>query len=87
MLMQIYLYLVLSVCLQKSIPLPCLCLQPLPLSSVEQSQVWLAVNEDGLCVLDYTMVSVCLGSCLYVCFLSAFTIVQVMMQRFHSMLA
>lgn len=87
MLMQIYLYLVLSVCLQKSIPLPCLCLQPLPPSSVEQSQVWLAVNEDGLCVLDYTMVSVCLGSCLYVCFLSAFTIVQVMIQRFHSMLA
>uniref|UniRef100_A0A8C8JFM6 Uncharacterized protein n=1 Tax=Oncorhynchus tshawytscha TaxID=74940 RepID=A0A8C8JFM6_ONCTS len=31
--------------------------KPLPLSSVEQSQVWLAVNEDGLCVLDYTMVS------------------------------
>uniref|UniRef100_A0A8C7TDF2 Pleckstrin homology domain containing, family H (with MyTH4 domain) member 1 n=1 Tax=Oncorhynchus mykiss TaxID=8022 RepID=A0A8C7TDF2_ONCMY len=29
--------------------------KPLPLSSVEQSQVWLAVNEDGLCVLDYTM--------------------------------
>uniref|UniRef100_A0A673YSU9 Pleckstrin homology domain containing, family H (with MyTH4 domain) member 1 n=1 Tax=Salmo trutta TaxID=8032 RepID=A0A673YSU9_SALTR len=29
--------------------------KPLPPSSVEQSQVWLAVNEDGLCVLDYTM--------------------------------
>uniref|UniRef100_A0A8C7SCL1 Pleckstrin homology domain containing, family H (with MyTH4 domain) member 1 n=1 Tax=Oncorhynchus mykiss TaxID=8022 RepID=A0A8C7SCL1_ONCMY len=31
--------------------------KPIPPSSVEQSQVWLAVNEDGLCVLDYTMVS------------------------------
>ncbi|XP_054469805.1 pleckstrin homology domain-containing family H member 1 [Anoplopoma fimbria] len=29
--------------------------KPLPPSPVEQSQVWLAVNEDGLCVLDYTM--------------------------------
>uniref|UniRef100_A0A8C8JB06 Uncharacterized protein n=1 Tax=Oncorhynchus tshawytscha TaxID=74940 RepID=A0A8C8JB06_ONCTS len=29
--------------------------KPIPPSSVEQSQVWLAVNEDGLCVLDYTM--------------------------------
>uniref|UniRef100_A0A8C2ZCK8 Pleckstrin homology domain containing, family H (with MyTH4 domain) member 1 n=1 Tax=Cyclopterus lumpus TaxID=8103 RepID=A0A8C2ZCK8_CYCLU len=27
--------------------------KPLPPSPVEQSQVWLAVNEDGLCVLDY----------------------------------
>lgn len=38
----------------------CLCFpcpQPVPPSPVEQSQVWLAVNEDGLCVLDYTMVS------------------------------
>lgn len=34
-----------------------LCPQPVPPSPVEQSQVWLAVNEDGLCVLDYTMVS------------------------------
>uniref|UniRef100_A0A674ERF7 Pleckstrin homology domain containing, family H (with MyTH4 domain) member 1 n=1 Tax=Salmo trutta TaxID=8032 RepID=A0A674ERF7_SALTR len=31
--------------------------KPIPPSSVEQSQIWLAVNEDGLCVLDYTMVS------------------------------
>ncbi|TKS86950.1 Pleckstrin -like proteiny domain-containing family H member 1 [Collichthys lucidus] len=31
--------------------------KPVPPSPVEQSQVWLAVNEDGLCVLDYTMVS------------------------------
>ena len=30
--------------------------QPVPPSPVDQSQVWLAVNEDGLCVLDYTMV-------------------------------
>uniref|UniRef100_A0A7N6BL36 Pleckstrin homology, MyTH4 and FERM domain containing H1 n=1 Tax=Anabas testudineus TaxID=64144 RepID=A0A7N6BL36_ANATE len=29
--------------------------QPVPPSPVEQSQVWLAVNEDGLCVLDFTM--------------------------------
>uniref|UniRef100_A0A674EQY1 Pleckstrin homology domain containing, family H (with MyTH4 domain) member 1 n=1 Tax=Salmo trutta TaxID=8032 RepID=A0A674EQY1_SALTR len=29
--------------------------KPIPPSSVEQSQIWLAVNEDGLCVLDYTM--------------------------------
>uniref|UniRef100_A0A671Z0T6 Pleckstrin homology domain containing, family H (with MyTH4 domain) member 1 n=1 Tax=Sparus aurata TaxID=8175 RepID=A0A671Z0T6_SPAAU len=29
--------------------------KPVPPSPVEQSQVWLAVNEDGLCVLDYTM--------------------------------
>ncbi|XP_062325477.1 pleckstrin homology domain-containing family H member 1 [Osmerus eperlanus] len=29
--------------------------EPVPPSSVEQTQVWLAVNEDGLCVLDYTM--------------------------------
>ncbi|KAK9534103.1 hypothetical protein VZT92_009173 [Zoarces viviparus] len=29
--------------------------KPLPPSPVEQSQVWLAVNEDGLCVLDYAM--------------------------------
>ncbi|XP_042357384.1 LOW QUALITY PROTEIN: pleckstrin homology domain-containing family H member 1 [Plectropomus leopardus] len=29
--------------------------KPVPPSLVEQSQVWLAVNEDGLCVLDYTM--------------------------------
>lgn len=39
----------------------CLCLpcsQPIPPSPVEQSQVWLAVNEDGLCVLDYTMVRI-----------------------------
>lgn len=32
--------------------------QPLPPSSLDQTQVWLAVNEDGLSVLDYTMVSV-----------------------------
>ncbi|KAM6913029.1 pleckstrin homology domain-containing family H member 1 [Xenentodon cancila] len=29
--------------------------KPVPPSPVEQSQVWLAVSEDGLCVLDYTM--------------------------------
>uniref|UniRef100_A0A3B4F8Z1 Pleckstrin homology, MyTH4 and FERM domain containing H1 n=1 Tax=Pundamilia nyererei TaxID=303518 RepID=A0A3B4F8Z1_9CICH len=29
--------------------------KPVPPSTIEQSQVWLAVNEDGLCVLDYTM--------------------------------
>ncbi|XP_056281769.1 pleckstrin homology domain-containing family H member 1 [Pseudoliparis swirei] len=29
--------------------------KPLPPSPVEQSQVWLAVNEDGVCVLDYAM--------------------------------
>ncbi|XP_034000357.1 pleckstrin homology domain-containing family H member 1 [Trematomus bernacchii] len=29
--------------------------KPVPPSPVEQSQGWLAVNEDGLCVLDYTM--------------------------------
>ncbi|KAK7940437.1 hypothetical protein WMY93_003763 [Mugilogobius chulae] len=29
--------------------------KPVPPSSVEQSQVWLAVNEDGLCILDLTM--------------------------------
>uniref|UniRef100_A0A8C4FE21 Pleckstrin homology domain containing, family H (with MyTH4 domain) member 1 n=1 Tax=Dicentrarchus labrax TaxID=13489 RepID=A0A8C4FE21_DICLA len=29
--------------------------KPVQPSPVEQSQVWLAVNEDGLCVLDYTM--------------------------------
>ncbi|XP_003962303.1 pleckstrin homology domain-containing family H member 1 [Takifugu rubripes] len=29
--------------------------KPVPPSSVEQTQVWLAVNEDGLCVLDFTM--------------------------------
>ncbi|XP_058470740.1 pleckstrin homology domain-containing family H member 1 [Solea solea] len=29
--------------------------KPVPPSTVEQSQVWLAVNEDGLCVLDYAM--------------------------------
>ncbi|XP_023286559.1 pleckstrin homology domain-containing family H member 1 [Seriola lalandi dorsalis] len=29
--------------------------KPVPPSPVEQSQVWLAVNEDGLCVLDYSM--------------------------------
>ncbi|KAM3595488.1 uncharacterized protein V6R79_024288 [Siganus canaliculatus] len=29
--------------------------KPVPPSPLEQSQVWLAVNEDGLCVLDYTM--------------------------------
>ncbi|XP_029316341.1 LOW QUALITY PROTEIN: pleckstrin homology domain-containing family H member 1 [Cottoperca gobio] len=29
--------------------------KPVPPSPVEQSPVWLAVNEDGLCVLDYTM--------------------------------
>uniref|UniRef100_A0A8C1GE41 Pleckstrin homology domain containing, family H (with MyTH4 domain) member 1 n=1 Tax=Cyprinus carpio TaxID=7962 RepID=A0A8C1GE41_CYPCA len=28
---------------------------PLPPSSLEQTRVWLAVNEDGLSVLDYTM--------------------------------
>lgn len=33
--------------------------QPLPPSSLEQTRVWLAVNEDGLSVLDYTMVSEC----------------------------
>lgn len=33
------------------------CPQPVPPSTIEQSQVWLTVNEDGLCVLDYTMVS------------------------------
>lgn len=32
------------------------CSQPVPPSAVEQNQVWLAVNEDGLCVLDYAMV-------------------------------
>lgn len=36
--------------------LPSPCLQPVPPSSVEQTQVWLAVNEDGLCVLDVSMV-------------------------------
>lgn len=36
--------------------LPSSCLQPVPPSPVEQNQVWLAVNEDGLCVLDLTMV-------------------------------
>uniref|UniRef100_A0A672Q8L2 Pleckstrin homology domain-containing family H member 1 n=1 Tax=Sinocyclocheilus grahami TaxID=75366 RepID=A0A672Q8L2_SINGR len=30
--------------------------KPLPPSSLEQTRVWLAVNEDGLSVLDYTMV-------------------------------
>ncbi|XP_017277104.1 pleckstrin homology domain-containing family H member 1 isoform X1 [Kryptolebias marmoratus] len=29
--------------------------KPVPPSSIEQSQVWLAVSEDGLCVLDCTM--------------------------------
>uniref|UniRef100_A0A6Q2X6T9 Uncharacterized protein n=1 Tax=Esox lucius TaxID=8010 RepID=A0A6Q2X6T9_ESOLU len=29
--------------------------KPVPPSCVEQSQVWLAVNEEGLCVLDQTM--------------------------------
>ncbi|XP_048048265.1 pleckstrin homology domain-containing family H member 1 [Megalobrama amblycephala] len=29
--------------------------KPLPPSSLDQTQVWLAVNEDGLSVLDYTM--------------------------------
>uniref|UniRef100_A0A672K4K9 Pleckstrin homology domain-containing family H member 1-like n=1 Tax=Sinocyclocheilus grahami TaxID=75366 RepID=A0A672K4K9_SINGR len=29
--------------------------KPLPPSSLEQTRVWLAVNEDGLSVLDYTM--------------------------------
>ncbi|XP_056624582.1 pleckstrin homology domain-containing family H member 1 isoform X2 [Triplophysa dalaica] len=29
--------------------------KPLPPSSIDQTQVWLAVNEDGLSVLDYTM--------------------------------
>ncbi|KAM4625731.1 pleckstrin homology domain-containing family H member 1 [Polymixia lowei] len=29
--------------------------KPVPPSPVEQCQVWLAVNEDGLCVLDYAM--------------------------------
>ncbi|XP_075879299.1 pleckstrin homology domain-containing family H member 1 isoform X3 [Nelusetta ayraudi] len=29
--------------------------KPVPPSAVEQNQVWLAVNEDGLCVLDYAM--------------------------------
>ncbi|XP_052001626.1 pleckstrin homology domain-containing family H member 1-like [Xyrauchen texanus] len=29
--------------------------KPLPPSSLEQIQVWLAVNEDGLSILDYTM--------------------------------
>uniref|UniRef100_A0A673CIH7 Pleckstrin homology domain containing, family H (with MyTH4 domain) member 1 n=1 Tax=Sphaeramia orbicularis TaxID=375764 RepID=A0A673CIH7_9TELE len=29
--------------------------KPVPPSPVEQSQVWLAVSEDGLCVLDHTM--------------------------------
>uniref|UniRef100_A0AAX7UAA5 Uncharacterized protein n=1 Tax=Astatotilapia calliptera TaxID=8154 RepID=A0AAX7UAA5_ASTCA len=29
--------------------------KPVPPSTIEQSQVWLTVNEDGLCVLDYTM--------------------------------
>uniref|UniRef100_A0A673H253 Pleckstrin homology domain-containing family H member 1-like n=1 Tax=Sinocyclocheilus rhinocerous TaxID=307959 RepID=A0A673H253_9TELE len=33
--------------------------KPLPPSSLEQTRVWLAVNEDGLSVLDYTMVSEC----------------------------
>lgn len=32
------------------------CSQPVPPSPVEENQVWLAVNEDGLCVLDLTMV-------------------------------
>lgn len=35
---------------------PC-CPQPVPPSPVEENQVWLAVNEDGLCVLDLTMVA------------------------------
>uniref|UniRef100_A0A8C5EM83 Pleckstrin homology, MyTH4 and FERM domain containing H1 n=1 Tax=Gouania willdenowi TaxID=441366 RepID=A0A8C5EM83_GOUWI len=30
--------------------------KPVQPSPVDHSQVWLAVNEDGLCVLDYTMV-------------------------------
>lgn len=30
--------------------------QPVPPSPVEENQVWLAVNEDGLCVLDLSMV-------------------------------
>ncbi|KAM6961216.1 pleckstrin homology domain-containing family H member 1 [Aplochiton taeniatus] len=29
--------------------------KPVGPSTVEQTQVWLAVNEDGLCVLDYSM--------------------------------
>lgn len=29
--------------------------KPVPPSTVDQTQVWLAVNEDGLCVLDLTM--------------------------------
>ncbi|CAL9686735.1 unnamed protein product [Knipowitschia caucasica] len=29
--------------------------KPVPPSALEQPQVWLAVNEDGLCVLDLTM--------------------------------
>uniref|UniRef100_A0A8C2B7K4 Pleckstrin homology domain containing, family H (with MyTH4 domain) member 1 n=1 Tax=Cyprinus carpio TaxID=7962 RepID=A0A8C2B7K4_CYPCA len=33
--------------------------KPLPPSSLEQTRLWLAVNEDGLSVLDYTMVSEC----------------------------
>lgn len=36
--------------------LPSSSLQPVPPSSVEETQVWLAVNEDGLCVLDFSMV-------------------------------
>lgn len=37
------------------------CSQPVPPSAVEQNQVWLAVNEDGLCVLDYAMVCLVRG--------------------------
>ncbi|KAM9354352.1 pleckstrin homology domain-containing family H member 1 isoform 2-T2 [Pholidichthys leucotaenia] len=29
--------------------------KPVPPCPVEQNQVWLAISEDGLCVLDYTM--------------------------------
>lgn len=38
------------------------CSQPVPPSTVEQNQVWLAVNEDGLCVLDYAMVCLAKGA-------------------------
>lgn len=33
------------------------CLQAVPPAPHEQGPAWLAVNEDGLCVLDYAMVA------------------------------
>ena len=34
-----------------------LCVQPVPPSPLQLGQAWLAVSEDGLFVLDHTMVS------------------------------